>query len=449
MNVEIIKTASLGNRGYLIHDGAVAVVIDVQRDYQRWINAANKAGVSITHVLETHMHNDYVTGGYQLAHELDATYVIPAGSGATFEATELADTKSIETGSLVITGLHTPGHTEHHMSYKVTDGDNDAIFTGGSILYGTVGRTDLVSKDMTDQLTNAQYDSAQRLKSELADTTAVFPTHGFGSFCSSAEGSDAEHSTMAAEKRSNIAFTTPKSDFVRQVISGLGPYPRYYAHMGGMNQLGPSSIKQLHMHEYSTDVMASWLSQKNAWVIDTRSRKLFAANHPEGAVGIELGKSFATYAGWILPWEDKLLLVGNTEQAIREAYTELTRIGMDQFVDGATQELEPYLTAANKSSYLVKNFNDLQSLTKTPYVLDVRLLSEWRNGHVKSSINIPLHELTDRMDEVPKDRDIWVHCASGYRASIGASLVDRSGRIVVLIDDDFNNADKLGLTTKM
>ncbi len=208
MKIKTIATESLGNRGYLIHDDEIGVVVDLQRDHGRWVEAAKAAEVQITHVFETHMHNDYVTGGYQLAREIGATYVIPAHSGTSFKANELADGETIETGSLSITGLHTPGHTERHMSFKVTDGKDSAVFTGGGILYGTVGRTDLVSKEMTDKLTHAQYDSAQRLASELADDTAIFPTHGFGSFCSSADGSGASESTMAVEKQSNVAFTS-------------------------------------------------------------------------------------------------------------------------------------------------------------------------------------------------------------------------------------------------
>lgn len=449
MHVETIETESLGNRGYLVHDGQVAIAIDVQRDYQRWVEAADKAGVKITHVFETHMHNDYVTGGFQLAKKHGAAYVIPEDSGTKFEALELADDQSVETGSLQITGLHTPGHTEHHMSYAVTDGDSRAVFTGGGILYGTVGRTDLVSKEKTNSLTYAQYDSAQRLGKKLPDTTAVFPTHGFGSFCSSTNGSGASQSTLASEKKSNIAFTNEREEFVRQILSGLGPYPRYYAHMGPANQQGPGEVRQLHIHSYSAQEIGKHLHKENSWVIDTRARKLFAAHHPEGAVGIELGKSFSTYIGWLLPWSDKMMLVGDSQQALLDAYTELSRIGMDQFVNGATDNIANYLSAGEKSSYRISNFSDLKNVIGSePYVLDVRLASEREDGFVKGSHNIPLHELLDRIGETPKDVDIWVHCASGYRASIAASLLDKMGRRPVVIDDSFDSATDNGITEK-
>lgn len=446
MHIETIETESLGNRGYLIHDGTTAIALDVQRDYQRWIDAAEAAGVAISHVLETHMHNDYVTGGYQLAKKLNATYVIPANSGSAFETQTIRDDESIDVGNIKITGLHTPGHTEHHMSYLMADGIQSAVFTGGGILYGTVGRTDLVSKDKTNTLTLAQYESAQRLGENLSDDTAVFPTHGFGSFCSSAAGSGASHSTMAAEKKSNIAFTTERYEFIRQIIAGLGPYPRYYAHMGSSNQAGPDEVRQLHIHSYAADEISQQLQQTNSWVVDTRSRKLFAAHHPEGAVGIELGKSFATYTGWIVPWSEKIMLVGDSEQELLTAYTELSRIGMEQFVDGATKDIPAYMSAGANSSYRITDFEDLKSImSQKPFVLDVRQKAERNDSRIPNSYNIPLHELLERVQEVPADKEIWVHCGSGYRASIAASLLDKHGLMPVLIDDSFEKAKDLGL----
>lgn len=449
MHIQTIETESLGNRGYLVHDGSVAVAVDVQRDYQRWIDAAKEANVSITHVLETHMHNDYVTGGYQLAKKFKAVYAVPQHSGVSFAAHEMADNEVIEVGKLRIRALHTPGHTEHHMSYQFSDDINNAVFTGGGILYGTVGRTDLVSSEKTNELTIAQYESAHRLGNDLPDDVAVYPTHGFGSFCSSAEGSGATASTMRAEKKSNFVFTAEREKFIRQIISGLGPYPRYYAHMGAANQAGPSEVPQLHIHSYAADEMGERLRQEKSWVIDTRSRKLFAAHHPQGAVGIELGNSFATYAGWIIPWSDRLLLVGDTEKILLDAYKELSRIGMDAFVDGATNDIKSYYEAGDKSEYNVVTFDDLKVHIKSkPFVLDIRQKAERKDGYIPGSHHIPLHDLLGRIDETPGDKKIWVHCASGYRASIAASLLSKMGRTPILINNDYARAVEIGLTKK-
>lgn len=447
MQVETISTESLGNRGYLVHDGEIAVVIDAQRDYQRWAEVATAVGAKITYVLETHMHNDYVTGGYQLAKSLGATYVVPAGSGVSFQAQEIKDQEMIRTGSFTLTGLLTPGHTEHHMSYAATDENTTAVFTGGGILYGTVGRSDLVSREKTKPLAHAQYDSAQRLADMLEDTASIFPTHGFGSFCSSSAGTGASESTLGSEKKHNIVFTTERDEFVRQIIAGLGPYPRYYAHMGQANQAGPAPVEQLHVHANSPEDIAHQLQQKNTWVIDIRSRTLFAAHHPQGALGIELGQSFATYLGWLVPWSDNILLVGDTEQMLQEAYTELSRIGMDPFVQGATSDVSAYLAAAPKASYRVVSFDGLKALSETrqPVVLDVRLASDWGISHIPASINLPLHELMARLEELPASEEIWVHCASGYRASIASSILDRFGYTPVLINDSYEKAIELAL----
>lgn len=449
MIVEILETPTLGNRGYLIHDGKFAFAVDVQRDYSRWLEAADKAGVTITHVLETHMHNDYVTGGYKLAEEIGADYIIPHGSSQQFDATLAKDQDKFIVGDIEVTALHTPGHTPHHMSYSATDGRKTAVCTGGGLLYGTVGRTDLISEEQTEQLTVAQFESAHKLIESLPNSTDVYPTHGFGSFCSSSDGSGATTSTLETESKINVALTHDKETFVDIIIRGLGPYPRYYAHMGELNQAGPGAVAQLHIHDYAPEDIAYALKADHSWVVDVRTRKAFAAAHPELAVGIELGSSFATYTGWLLPWSDDITLVGDTEEDIVNAYTELSRIGMDKFVSGATHNLEPYLAAAPSKSYEQRTFADFKKLLdahEKPFILDVRLPDDWSQSHVADSLNIPLHELMTEMEQLPKDVPIWVHCASGYRASIAASIINRSGRTPVLVDDTFEHAGGLGLT---
>lgn len=441
MHVEIIKTNSLGNRGYLVHDGKNAVAIDVQRDHQRWSEAAKDHNVSIVYVIETHIHNDYVTGGYRLAKMAGAEYVVPAHSGQSFTATEASDRQVFQAGSLTVQALHTPGHTPHHMSYAVSDGKKSAVFTGGGVLYGTVGRPDLVSKKMTQPLANAQYESAQKLRNELDLDTQVFPTHGFGSFCSSAPGSGAEASTLADELKTNIAFTSKdKQSFVETILSGLGAYPKYYAHMGKMNQSGPTDMTLQPVKSLSADALTAMLAH-DEWVIDIRTRRAYAANHPEGAAGFEMSDSFSTYLGWLVPWGDAITLVGDSAEDLEAAQVQLGRIGMDQFVGHASNDIAEYLQAGDTRSYKVKKFVDLKSIDQSQVVvLDVRNPDEWKTVHIDGSINIPLYEVLENAEKLPDNKEIWVHCASGYRASIAASLLDRAGKSIVLIDDDLSAA---------
>jgi glyoxylase-like metal-dependent hydrolase (beta-lactamase superfamily II) len=188
-DVQTIETPSLGDRSYVVDDGEVAVVVDPQRDIDRVLDLIERRGVRITHVLETHVHNDYVTGGPELARRCGATYVVPRGSDVQVDHLAVGDGDAVEAGRMRLTVLHTPGHTHHHVSYALAlgaggDGDVQAVFTGGSMLYGATGRTDLVSPEATDELTHAQYHSVRRLARDLPAVAQVLPTHGFGCFCS-------------------------------------------------------------------------------------------------------------------------------------------------------------------------------------------------------------------------------------------------------------------------
>ncbi|MEP6296905.1 MAG: MBL fold metallo-hydrolase, partial [Ilumatobacter sp.] len=210
MNVITIETASLGDRSYVVHDGEVALVVDPQRDIDRVLAAAHAARVTITHVAETHVHNDYVSGGLTLARVTGATYLHAAAEPLRFDYHAVSDGDAVTVGSMRVEVRHTPGHTPHHLSYVVTaDGAAPAAFTGGSLLYGTVGRTDLIGPESTDELTHAQYRSVHALADSLPDQTLVYPTHGFGSFCASAASEEESDGTLGTERTANIALTAP------------------------------------------------------------------------------------------------------------------------------------------------------------------------------------------------------------------------------------------------
>jgi hydroxyacylglutathione hydrolase len=246
-DIVTIETPELGDRSYLAHDGEVAAVIDPQRDIDRVLAIAEGLRVRITHVAETHLHNDYVTGGAALAEATGAEYLLPAGDDVSFERTPLHDGDEVEVGSMRLRAIHTPGHTPHHLSYAlVVDGHEEAVFTGGSMLFGAVGRTDLISEDMTEELTRAQYRSVRRLADELPAEAEVLPTHGFGSFCSATE-TKGDESTLGRQRDENVALTCDDEDaFVEQLIAGLTAYPRYYVHMGPANALGPAAPDLSH-----------------------------------------------------------------------------------------------------------------------------------------------------------------------------------------------------------
>ncbi len=444
MEILTIETKSLGDRSYVIIDGDVAAVVDPQRDIDRVLAELDERAVALAFVFETHLHNDYVTGGFDLARRTGAAYVLPAGDHVEFDHTGAHDSDEFTLGdTVVLRAVHTPGHTPHHLSYVVLDGGEPAaVFTGGSLLFGTVGRTDLISDDATEELTRAQYRSARRLADELPGTASVHPTHGFGSFCSSASSSGSDASTIAQEQRTNIALTTADEDrFVEELMSGLTAYPRYYAHMAPRNRRGPDPV-DLSAPEPVDPVELRRRIHAGEWVVDLRDRKAFAQSHLAGTVNVEIGDSFVTYLGWTIRWGTPVTLVGDTAAEVAEAQRQLVRIGIDRPAGAASGGLDTWATGGDLSSYRSATFADLaKELPRGELaILDVRRADEWEAGHLDGAIHIPLDQLEDRIDEVPAGQPVWVHCASGFRASIAASLVDRAGRDVVVIHDEWDQA---------
>ena len=445
MEIITIETPALGDRSYVVVDGDVAAVIDPQRDIDRVEEVLEAQGARLTHVFETHVHNDYVTGGLELARRHEAAYVLAADDDVEYDRVGAADGDEFPVGSLAVRAVHTPGHTHTHLSYVLVDGDRPvAVFTGGSMLFGTVGRTDLISSDATEELTRAQYHSVRRLSDELPGEVEVHPTHGFGSFCSSGSTSGSDSSTVDQERGSNLALTVDDEDaFVEELLSGLTAYPRYYAHMAPINQAGPDDV-DLSPPEPVDPVEIRRRIHAGEWVVDLRSRKAFARGHLAGTVNVEVGDSFATYLGWVLRWGTPVTLVGDTEDEVSEAQRQMARIGIDRPAGAADGGLDRWAEDGDVRSYRSATFTDLADARADGdlVVLDVRRDDEWEDGRISGAVHIPLHDLESRLDEVP-DGEVWVHCASGYRASIAASLLDRAGRDVVAIDDDWDKASEL------
>ena len=443
-DIVTIETAGLGDRSYLVHDGEHAAVIDAQRDIDRVLAVAETAAVRITHVLETHIHNDYVTGGLALARSTGADYVVAAAEDVSFGRVPAGDGDRFCSGRLTLTAMATPGHTPGHLSYVLRAGEGApaAVFTGGSLLYGAVGRTDLIGPDQTVALTRAQYRSVRRLAGDLPDPVAVYPTHGFGSFCSATPASGTS-STIGAERVANIALTSDEESFVKELLAGLGAYPRYYEHMGPANRRGPAAPDLTSPRTAGPDELRRRIGA-GEWVVDLRQRRAFAGLHLTGSISVESGDPFATYLGWTMAWGTPLTLIGDSAGQVARAQRELARIGIAPAA-AATGTVEQ-LAGGRLSGYQVSDFAGLAASWSQAgrVVLDVRRPDEWRAGHLAGAVHIPFWELERRSGEVPAG-EVWVHCASGFRASIAASLLDRAGRQVVHVDDDWERVARLGL----
>ncbi len=450
VQVVTIETPELGDRSYVVGEGgpgSEALVIDPQRDLDRVEAVLAERGWTCVLVLDTHLHNDYVSGALELARRTGAAYGLQGREEVAFDRCAIHDGDVLSVGTLEVTVLETPGHTENHVSFAVGHhGQPTAVFSGGALLYGSVGRTDLVSPDRTEHLAHAQFHSARRL-AHHPDDTALYPTHGFGSMCSAGPASGATSSTIGAERHSNIALTSDDEDaFVATMIAGLTAYPAYYAHMGPRNSAGPDGADLTAPEPVDADTLAKRIAA-GEWVVDLRDRTAYAAGHLTGSIGIALGQQFATYLGWLIPWGTPLTLVGASPQQVADAQRQLVRIGIDRPAGAATGTLAELAAASGTRSYPQRTFTDLaRVLADHPgtAVLDVRRDDEHATGAISGSVHIPLHALLERLDEVPPGR-LWVHCAAGFRASIAASLLDRAGRDVVFIDDEWQHAAQAGL----
>lgn len=449
--VDTIEVTGLGNRGYLAGGTHTAVVVDPPRDIDRVVAAAARRGVRIGLVVETHVHNDYVTGGLDLARLTGADYLVPADARVSFARTPVRDGDEVtvdEAAGLTLRAVATPGHTPHHTAYVLREGETDvAVFTGGSLLIGTVGRPDLVEPRLTERLARAQHASVRRLAAELPDDTTVLPTHGFGSFCSSAQA-DGDSTTIGKERASNDALTRDVDTFVADLLAGLDDVPAYYAHMAPVNAEGPAPVDLTPPAAADADEIARRLAA-GEWVVDLRNRVAFAEGHVSGALNFEADGKIATYLAWLVPWGKPVTLLAESPAQLAAAQRELARVGIDRPAAAATGGPAQWLRdGETPASFPRAAFADLAG--RLPHeqvvVLDVRRDVERAAGYVRGSVHIPLHTLRGRLAEIP-DGQVWVHCAGGMRAAIAASLLDAAGRDVVAVDDGFDGAERAGLTT--
>ncbi|WP_051415585.1 MBL fold metallo-hydrolase [Nocardiopsis sp. CNT312] len=454
IDVRVIETSSLGDRSYLANDGEAALVVDPQRDVDRIIALAGRLGTRITHVVETHIHNDYVSGGLELCRLTGATYAMAAADHVAFQRTPLSDGDLLEVSPRMrVRAVATPGHTFHHLAYVLEGPDGtEGVFTGGSLLFGTTGRTDLLGREHAEALARRQHASAHRLADLLPEGAQVWPTHGFGGFCSAARA-EGGTSTVGRERERNPALRLAADEFVAHTLAGLDTYPAYYAHMGVTNLAGPEPV-DLRPPAVADPHHLRLRLAAGEWVVDLRNRKAYARAHLAGTVSLALDGPMATWLGWLIDWGAPLTLLGQSADEVARAQRDLVRIGIDRVAAAATGTPEQMAAEPGQvRSTDTADFADLAAalegrvpdgLPEPGAVLDVRLGREWEGSHVAGAVHIPLPELSRRVDEVPEGA-VWVHCGGGYRATAAASLLARVGRRVVVVDDDFATAADQGV----
>lgn len=433
MFLEQFFVPGLGHSSYLIgseRTGAAAV-IDPRRDYRVYLEAARDAGLHIRYVLETHVHNDFLSGAHALAQASGATHLAPAGAGLQFDHHPLGDGDRVELGELEVTAWLTPGHTPEHMSFVVTDhGRADVpvlVFSGGDLLVGAVGRPDLLGMELGRELAPKLHDSLFGRLLTLEDYVEVLPTHGAGSLCGKGI-SGKRTTTIGYERRFNEALQQPDKDgFIRYVLEGNPGIPTYYRRMRPGNQAGATGWNSaVPIALEVADV--EHLAQHDAIVIDTRSHPAFAGGHIPGSINIGLGDSLVTWTGWMVPATVPLVLVLGSDQDWERVTTTLGRIGFEQVAGYLRGGIAAWVESGRSTATLESlSVDRLRRELRDLRLVDVRNQSEWDGGHVHGAIHIPLDQLPDRLDEVRGSGPLAVICGSGYRSSLACSLLLRAG----------------------
>jgi hydroxyacylglutathione hydrolase len=441
MRLQQFAIDGLGHLSALIADesAGVAAVIDPRRDVDIYLDAARASNLAITHVIETHLHNDYVSGGRELASLTGATHVIGAGAALRYEHRPMADRDEFEVGSLGIRALHTPGHTPEHVSYAVADLERAdeplLLFTGGSLLVGAVGRTDLLGADKAQAYAADMHHSIHDVILRHEDSVAVYPTHGAGSLCSTGISST-PWSTVGYERRQNPLLQPMEVDaFARRLLAGQPTFPRYFARMRPINQAGPGLLGgRIPLPRPMAVSVARAAVDAGALVIDARPAAEHSVAHVPGSLSIPSGSSFGTWLGWVVPDPDRpIVLILRNEADWDDIVRQALRIGFEGIAGyvrggflawaeaGEATEVGGTLEVGELAARLDRGDGD------APLVIDVRQLSEFESGHVPGALAIGAGDLADRLDQLPRDRPIATICASGYRSSVAASLLRAGG----------------------
>jgi hydroxyacylglutathione hydrolase len=454
MNIEQFVVEGLGHQSYCILDteSRTAAIVDPRRDVDVYLQAAQHAQVRITHILETHIHNDYITGSRELVARTGATIFASAIDPLHYAHQPVREGDHFTVGSLSFTVLATPGHTPEHVSYLLHEPRKEAptaLFSGGSLLAANAGRTDLLGKEMMLTLTRQQYHTLRRLLETLPGQVRVYPTHGAGSFCMST-GSDSARSTTIAQERlvNPAAVAKDEDEFIQRQMAGYSEYPTYYRYMGPTNKEGPTVLGALPTPPPFSPQEVQERMHGGMPLVDGRRRDAFAREHVPGSLNIELDGSFATYVGWTLPFNVPLMILIEDEDGRREAVVQLIRIGYERVEGYADGGISAWKAAALPTSQFasmdLETFYGRWSRGEPFVVLDVRRSDEWREGHIPGALHIHVGDLAQRMHELPKHPPIMTICRSGHRAEIAASMIAATGREVIAVRDGMEEWQKRG-----
>jgi hydroxyacylglutathione hydrolase len=415
----------LGNSSYLVELGdGRALVLDPPRDPSRLLATAESRKLTISHTAETHLHADFVSGSRELAAR-GAVVLAPAAGGIAWPHRALGDGDETELGGLRLRAVATPGHTPEHLAYLLCDGKQPlALFSGGSLLVGSVARTDLIAPEQTEPLARAMWRSLVERILCLPDDLPVYPTHGAGSFCSAPAGAE-RTTTIGKERATNPLLAARHEDeFVARLLGGLGSYPPYFTELREVNRRGPRVYGTSPLLARLDVAATRRLLSEGAVLVDVRPVARFSAGHIPGSLSIPLRPQFGSWLGWLVSRDQTLVFVVDDNQDGADVVRQCLSIGYERFAGVLAGGVDAWASEGGLVTQI--RLVDPAALNRHR-VLDVRQAAEYSAGHVPDAAHLELGSVLSRLDAVPEG-PITVMCGHGERAMTAASLLEAAGR---------------------
>jgi hydroxyacylglutathione hydrolase len=436
--LESVQTEGIAELSYLIGDDktGTAAVIDPRADVEIYVELARKRKVSITHVFETHIHADLVSGARELADRVQTAKIFVSEEGEAkyeFEHKAVKDGDSYEFGDLVLTARHTPGHTPEHVSYEAAEKKRApkpwGVFTGDSLFVNSAGRPDLMGSDQAEKLAEELYDTLYSYYLKLSDDVIIYPTHGHGSPCGASIG-DRLTSTIGYERQFNPFLQHPdKDEFKEYALSTAPPEPTYYKRMKKLNAKGPEIIGNLPLVPgLPPKAFDEAVKRGDCVLVDTRSMLAFGGGHIQGALNIAGLPELSIWAGWLLDPKQSILLVLESDNEVDKVVPLFLRTGYTKFAGYLVGGMKAWDNAGLPLLEVDQiTVHEVKERADELQIVDVRSPDEWKEGHIPGAIHTFLPELEKRAGELNKKKPVAVYCDSGYRASLGASILQQEG----------------------
>jgi len=433
-----IQTEGIAELSYLIGDDdeGVAAVFDPRPDCDVYVDMAREAGLAITHIFETHIHADLVSGSRELCARVESARIFASNEGGAeygFEHEKVNDGDRFTFGELLVIARHTPGHTPEHMSYLLADADHPddpwGILTGDSLFVSSAGRPDLLGEKHTKQLAEQQFRTLRDFYLKMPDHVMIYPNHGAGSPCGADIG-DRLNSTIGYERRFNkfLQFDEVQK-FTEYALATAPPVPKYYPVMKKVNAQGPQVLGNLpRVPGLPPKAFKEAIEKKNGVLVDVRTMLAFGGGHIPGALNIGGSPILSIWAGWMLDPDEPILLVLESKNDLEEIVRLFIRTGYTKFSGYLVGGMKAWDAAGFPLAEVGQmSVHELNRRARDLQIVDVRSPREWENGHVPGARHIFLPELRKRADELDPSNPTAVYCGSGYRASIATSILKPAG----------------------